>query len=236
MVSQDVKSAEKQAAAKAADAETRRKKQPEKRPEKLLAKRSGTPEKAAEPKPHRQIAQAPPTAKDVPERTAAAKPKASPTPPLPRLRIPKGRRFSKSRGELLWPAAADMRRSGRKGDPSISFFTRPYARVIAPWRGVVRHVGALGSEKIVIIEPQNGYSILISGLESIDLSTGQKVAAGQPIGRMGGPAEWRDEFLYEERPGALLRTEKLDLGIYRNDRPLNAAKWFRAATERVSGL
>ena len=169
-------------------------------------------------------------------------PPAQPKPALSKLEVSqrralKNKAFSKSRGLLLWPAAADMRRTGRKRDPGITFFTEPYARVISPCYGVVRHVGAFGSgEKIVIIEPQKGYSILISGLAAVDLRKGQKVAAGQPIGRMGGPEQWREEFLIEGRTGAMKRSEKLDLEIYRKERSLNAAAWFRPATERVSGL
>lgn len=198
-----------------------------------------SPEIATEPQP-KPVAES-----TAPAVIAAARPDAAPsrtskaprTPPPMRLRVPVNTPFQKAKGELLWPVAGDMRRSKRDSEPGVSFFTAPYARVIAPWSGKVVFAGDFKSEgEIVIIEPQKGYSILITGLGSLDLRTGQTVAAGEPIGRMSGPARWSEEFLFEERPSGVKRSEKLYMEISRNRRPLNTAPWFQKVTERVSGL
>lgn len=182
---------------------------------------------AADPEDEVDLATAPPAGAPRPG------PPALPPPPD----IPEGLTFAKARGMLLWPAAGDMRRSQRKSEPGVSVFTAPYARVIAPWRGKVVYTGEFKSEgRIVIIEPQKGYSILMTGLESLDVAVGQSLAAGEPIGRMGGPAGWSDEFLFEEHPDAMRRSERLYMEISRNRRHLDPAPWFRSATERVSGL
>lgn len=144
--------------------------------------------------------------------------------------------FSTARGRLLWPVNGELRQSGRDALPGATFYTSPAARVIAPWSGVVRLADDFrGDAKIVIIEPQKGYSILIIGLASLDVVEGQRVVAGQPLGRMGGASRLRDVGVVDAATPPLPR-ERLYLEIAKKRRQVDPAHWFRPASEEVDEL
>lgn len=148
--------------------------------------------------------------------------------------------FSQGQGRVLAPAAGDISRSrargGRRGG-GLQILTSPYARVIAPWSGRVRYAGDFRSEgKLVIIEPQNGYALLLSGLDRLDVAVGSTVAAGEPIGRMGGASRGGGEFLFEWSGDAGAAREELYFEILRNGEPVDPAPWLKRQTRRVSGL
>lgn len=74
--------------------------------------------------------------------------------------------------------------------------------VVAPMGGVVKFAGSFKNYgQLVIIEHQDQYHSLISGMSGIDTSIGQTVQAGEPIGRMPSPpsSEGRPALYYELR-------------------------------------
>ena len=100
--------------------------------------------------------------------------------------------FPAGRGLLARPAAgvtvidygADDGFGGRSQGSSI--VTRADAEVVAPADGWVLYTGPyLNYGQIVILNPGDGYSILLAGLETIDVDVGQFVLLGEPIGNMG---------------------------------------------------
>lgn len=145
--------------------------------------------------------------------------------------------FAAAKGSLFAPAAGRLVRGSGRRSSGLYILTRSHARVIAPWSGRVRYADEFMSEgKIVIIEPQTGYSLVIAGLERLEVKVGQQVSAGQPIGRMGGPAPRGGEFLFEWTDDADALRERLYLEIWEGGAPVGAAPWLRKETKRVSGL
>ena len=63
--------------------------------------------------------------------------------------------------------------------------TRPGATVITPLSGRVKFAGPFKSYKnIVIIEHSNKKISLLGGLDDINVSLGQDLRAGEPVGKM----------------------------------------------------
>ena len=128
-------------------------------------------------------------------------PDALAEPITPRAATPRrraSRPFDRAQGAMLRPVAGRLADNGDDRKRGVTFITQPFARVISPWSGIVRYSGTFrGYGHIVIIEPQNDYQILLTGLASVNLKKGERVLAGQPIGRMGGPPPSNSEFLFE---------------------------------------
>lgn len=68
----------------------------------------------------------------------------------------------------------------------LTLHTRAGAQVIAPAAGRIAYAGPFREfGKIVIVEHGDGLTSLLAGLDRLDVSVGQKVAAGGPVGQMG---------------------------------------------------
>ncbi|MCI4660565.1 MAG: peptidoglycan DD-metalloendopeptidase family protein [Neomegalonema sp.] len=150
--------------------------------------------------------------------------------------------FSRARGEVPFPVAGTMTKPDKRAyvaelPPGVFFMTRPYARVIAPWDGVVRFADDFPNYgKIVIIEPQPGYQILLTGLASVDRRVGEEVLQGEPLGRMGGPRPTSVEFLFEVSEETSAAREALYVEIRKEGNPVAPAAWFSRRSQKVSGL
>ncbi|QKG70940.1 murein hydrolase activator EnvC family protein [Erythrobacter mangrovi] len=84
-----------------------------------------------------------------------------------------------------------FRESGTGGsrEAGIELYPRPSAQVVAPAAGRVAFAGPYrGYGKIVIVEHENGWTSLITGLGSLDAEVGQAVTAGSPLGLAGARA------------------------------------------------
>jgi septal ring factor EnvC (AmiA/AmiB activator) len=63
--------------------------------------------------------------------------------------------------------------------------TRGNALVMAPADGVIKFADSFrGFGRVVIMSHKNGYNTVMTNLGNIDVSLGQEVLAGEPIGRM----------------------------------------------------
>ncbi|MEO1119724.1 MAG: peptidoglycan DD-metalloendopeptidase family protein [Pseudomonadota bacterium] len=159
---------------------------------------------------------------------------------LPRAKLPP---FATARGSILRPVAGRIidpettRYPSRRADPGLYFLTRPHAQVIAPWNGVVKYAGVFPSYgMIVILEPQRDWQIVITGLATVNRGVGDRVLAGEPLGRMGGPAPTSDEFVFELSEETRSLRERLYLEIRRQGKPVNPRPWIDDGTKKVSGL
>ena len=145
--------------------------------------------------------------------------------------------FPVGRGLLARPAAgvtvidfgADDGFGGTAEGTSI--VTRADAEIVSPADGWVLYKGPyLNYGQIVILNPGDGYSILLAGLETIDVETGQFVLLGEPIGNMGlrtiGQA-------VTTSAGASRPT--LYVEIRQNETPIDPAPWWRKEDETRSG-
>jgi septal ring factor EnvC (AmiA/AmiB activator) len=101
-------------------------------------------------------------------------------------------RFAASIGKLDYPAQGErVREFGDKngfGGRSEGLFiaTRKLAQVTTPVDGSIEFAGEFRSYgKLVILNTGDGYHLLLAGLDTISVSTGQKLTAGEPVGTMG---------------------------------------------------
>jgi septal ring factor EnvC (AmiA/AmiB activator) len=124
---------------------------------------------------------------------------------------------------------AQGRVTGRFGDTDrngqrrrgIDLETRVNGQVVAPGDGKVVFAGQFkGYGLLLIISHGGGYHSLLAGLERIDASVGRSVAAGEPVGRMGG-SEAEKPVLYVE--------------VRRQGEPVNPIPWLAAGERKVSG-
>ncbi|WP_379552952.1 murein hydrolase activator EnvC family protein [Qipengyuania sp. DGS5-3] len=77
-------------------------------------------------------------------------------------------------------------RSGARG-AGLELAARPQAQVVAPGAGRVAFAGPFrGFGQIVIVEHDDGWSSLITGLGSLTVEVGTRVIAGSPLGNAGG--------------------------------------------------
>lgn len=129
-------------------------------------------------------------------RAAKAKPqtqKASLKPP----KLPGGRWVTPLQGNITT-------RFGENDDigatsEGIRIAGRDNGLVSAPAGGVIRFAGPFRNYgNMVIIEHDQGFHSLMSGLSRMDVSVGRKISAGEPVGTLSGSGSGRDPALYYE--------------------------------------
>ncbi len=121
-------------------------------------------------------------------------------------------------GGLMQPAAGTL--TYRFGDTLpgggktewIRLQTREEAQVVAPVGGQVEYARPFRSYgAMLILRTSDGYDVILTGMSRIYVSEGQKVAAGEPVGRMSDRTDPPPELSMELRLG---------------DRVLNPAEWL----------
>ncbi|WP_255448564.1 murein hydrolase activator EnvC [Telmatospirillum sp. J64-1] len=152
-------------------------------------------------------------------------PKAEP-PPAPAQAVAAGRPFTAARGQMPYPVSGSIK--ARYGDRSetgsthkgLLIETRNGAQVVAPHDGLVVFAGPFrGYGQLLIIEHGEGYHTLLAGLGQIDGTVGQRLVAGEPVGRMG-QGEGRPTLYVEMR---------------HNGQPVNPMSWLAARKDKVTG-
>ncbi|GIX13788.1 MAG: hypothetical protein KatS3mg118_1747 [Paracoccaceae bacterium] len=143
--------------------------------------------------------------------------------------------FSGARGRLSPPVAGSLalrfgeRDAEGRQRAGVMIAARPGALVTAPWRSVLRYVGALPDlGQIAILEPQAGWLIVLAGLGRVDRLAGEVLEAGEPVGVLGGLQPSADGFLID--PGGDLaetRSETLYMELRQDGVPVDPAPWFR---------
>ncbi len=103
--------------------------------------------------------------------------------------------FSQAKGSLKYPAEGKIVRGFNEkstlGDRSKGLYmaTIKNAQVTAPSDGVVEFAGEFRSYgQLLILNVGQGYHMLLGGMDKIDVQTGQRIFAGEPIGTMGAEA------------------------------------------------
>lgn len=113
--------------------------------------------------------------------------------------------------------------SGKSGKNTegITIRTRPGSTVVAPRDGQVVFAGPFrGMGKLLIIEYQAKYHLLLAGLARIDTEVGENVLAGEPVGVMT-TSKGAGSSLYVE--------------LRRNGQPINPLPWLAAGKTKVNG-
>jgi septal ring factor EnvC (AmiA/AmiB activator) len=117
--------------------------------------------------------------------------------------------------------------------PGLLVATRPRALVTSPWPSTVRYAGPLlDYGNVIILEPQNGYLLVLGGLAEVYGRTGEVVDAGVPVGMMGGDEPDAGTILVETSSGGgQRRTETLYMELRVDQEPQDPVSWFIADAE-----
>ncbi len=143
--------------------------------------------------------------------------------------------FSQSMGYLEMPAAGVIIRKFMDNDnlggkaKGISIITRAQAQVVAPSDGWVLFKGDyLNYGQIIIIDPGDGYTILLAGLDSVNVEIGQFILRQEPIGIMGERtiALGVNTNASKSRPTLYIELRKQDI-------PIDPSKWWRIANRQT---
>jgi murein hydrolase activator len=123
-------------------------------------------------------------------------------------------------GRLLYRAGqADAAGIAR---PGIIVATAPEALVTTPWPATVRYRGPLlDYGNVMILEPAEGYLLVLAGLGTVYGETGDVLTAGAPVGLMPD----RDAAGSTDTGGAG-RTETLYIELRQGDDPVDPGEWF----------
>jgi murein hydrolase activator len=143
-------------------------------------------------------------------------------------------RFTSAMGALPLPVLGRVIRMANEADaagirrPGLLLATRPGALVTAPWGGTIRYRGPLlDYGNVMIIEPGEGYLMILSGLGIVYGQVGEVVAAGSPLGLMPGIEPGAAEFLVSVQDGGGAKdTETLYMELRQGSEPIDPADWF----------
>ena len=143
--------------------------------------------------------------------------------------------FATARGSLPLPARASLLRGAGEADaagitrPGLLLATEPGALLTAPWPGTVRYRGPLlDYGNVILIEPAEGYLLVLAGLDLVYPRVGDVVAPGDPLGLMPGGDTGNEAGQGEVSPPAAVvtRSETLYLELRKNGQAIDPAAWF----------
>jgi murein hydrolase activator len=147
-----------------------------------------------------------------------------------------GTSFATEKGKLPLPALGTVLRKPGEADaagtrrPGITLATQAGALVQAPWPATIRYRGPLlDYGNVMILEPGDGYLLVLAGPDLLYGEVGEVVAAGDPLGMMGGTVPMNDEFTTPPEDGAGGRdTETLYMELRQGAAPVDPTEWFAA--------
>lgn len=146
--------------------------------------------------------------------------------------------FEGAQGSLALPVLGTVLRRYGEADasgvrrPGMVIATSPAALVTVPWPATIRYRGPLlDYGNVMIVEPARGYLMIFAGLAQVFGETGDVLAAGEPVGLMGGqepPAqEFGAEFVANAAAGGGAgQTETLYVELRKGKETLDPAEWF----------
>jgi murein hydrolase activator len=145
-----------------------------------------------------------------------------------------GTSFATEKGRLPLPVLGTILRLPGEADaagvrrPGITFATQPRALITAPWPATIRFRGPLlDYGNVMILEPGDGYLLVLSGMETLYGEVGEVVAAAAPLGLMGGRATASAEFGALAPVGSGGRdTETLYMELRQGAAPVDPMNWF----------
>lgn len=136
-------------------------------------------------------------------------------------------------GNLPLPAQSLVLRGMNQPDaagvvrPGVLLATRPRAIVTSPTAATIRYQGPLlDFGNVVILEPRADTLFVLAGLEVVYGEIGQVIAAGTPIGLMGGGETGGELSTDGDRSGAA-RSETLYMEVRQDNVPQDPVSWFR---------
>ena len=147
--------------------------------------------------------------------------------------------FASAKGRLPRPVLGSVLRRPGEADaagvrrPGLTIATRPRALVTAPWPATIRYRGPLlDYGNVMILEPGDGYLLILAGLGAVYGEVGEVVAQGAPLGLMGGAEpELADILAASEEGGGARETETLYLELRQGAEPVDPEPWFTEGRE-----
>jgi murein hydrolase activator len=142
--------------------------------------------------------------------------------------------FADAAGRLPLPVLGTLLRAPGEADaagvrrPGLTLATRPHALVTAPWPATIRYRGPLlDYGNVMILEPGDGYLLVLAGLDILYGEVGEVVATDAPLGLMGGPKATSAEFMTLTPDGSGGRdTETLYMELRQGAQPVDPMPWF----------
>ena len=160
--------------------------------------------------------------------------------PVPASGVTASQTFASIQGRLEMPVLGRVIRRFDEADaagvrrPGFVVAARPLAIVTTPWPATIRYLGPLlDYGNVAIIEPEEGYLIVLAGMGQLYGEIGEVLPKSAPIGLMGGSEISDDQaFLIaaEEGTGAE-RSETLYIELRKNGTPVDPGKWFAAGKD-----
>jgi len=145
--------------------------------------------------------------------------------------------FSKAQGKLSLPASGQvLARFAQKNQlgqalQGVMLGTRKQAQVTAPAGGVVEFAGKFRSYgQLLILNVGEGYRMLLGGLGKIDVTIGQQVDAGEPVGFMGNDAA-RGTLIASTLD---VRQPVLYIEFRKNGGPVDPSAWWAPQFKRLN--
>lgn len=144
--------------------------------------------------------------------------------------------FAAAKGRLPLPALGTVLLRPNEADaagvrrPGLTLATRSRAIVAAPWPATIRYTGPLlNYGNVMILEPGGGYLLVLAGFETVYGEIGEVVAAGAPLGLMGGAEPELADILPEGKvDGGATDTETLYIELRHGADPVDPLEWFVA--------
>ncbi|WEX79264.1 murein hydrolase activator EnvC [Sinorhizobium numidicum] len=139
--------------------------------------------------------------------------------------------FSELRGRLAYPVAGSLLRQFGDADGTghslqgAMLETNAGALVTTPADGWIVYAGSFRSYgQMIILNPGDGYHIVLSGMENVSVRPGQFVVAGEPLATMGAKR-------VASAAALALETDRPTLYIeFRKDgKPVDSRPWWTAA-------
>lgn len=143
--------------------------------------------------------------------------------------------FAQAKGDLALPVGGRVLRGYREADaagirrPGLLLATRPGALVTTPWPATIRYRGPLlDYGNVMVLEPSDGYLLVLAGLDAVYGATGEVLPAGSPVGLMPGAGpESAAYFAGNPKRGGQDRPETLYLELRQGGTPVDPTGWFR---------
>ncbi len=147
--------------------------------------------------------------------------------------------FAEAKGTLTWPALGHIilhpGETDAKGvtKPGVTLATRPLALVTAPWAGTIRYRGPLlDYGNVMILEPGQGYLLVMAGLDQVYGDVGDVVSKGDALGLMGGTEATAADILMPADNGAgASDSETLYVELRNGAETIDPMDWFTANEE-----
>ncbi|RAP40520.1 peptidase M23 [Rhodovulum viride] len=142
--------------------------------------------------------------------------------------------FEALEGQLPLPVEGTLLRGFEEPDaagivrPGLVLATRPLALVTTPVAATIRYRGPLlDYGNVMVLEPAQGYLLVLAGMAQVYGAEGQVLAAGAPVGLMGGADPNTAAFLdAAAEGGGNDRPETLYMELRQGGSPVDPAPWF----------